>query len=373
VSPVAQGGADSLRATATPTEASHDPALGAVRDHRTAERARGGTVAAGAVRREALEEADEQRRRWGHPPRFPRAKPAFRQVSPAHPTESKGDRRFDVVIPVHGRHELARRAIRSVIENNARSVARMIVVDDGSRMPLTFARPTEVPVVHLRNERAAGFLAAIELGMRHGREEFVLFLNSDAVLVPGLLAEVLRSGTDWDVLGFLGQNAAEFSVPPRRAGPLDRVLLRYPQVKDFDRAAIEEMIACFLKDRNVETIVEARRFHGFCFIVRRSTIARIGGLAGTCPPSGRGLETDLSLRIADAGGRVATYVNRCLPHAGSGSTSTLRRIRDTMSASLLLRLAHGTERIRWSRLAPVEVRQLQAHIMAAETHRSGTD
>lgn len=272
---------------------------------------------------------------------------------------------FDVIIPVRDRHDLLTRAVDSVLSGNGACVRTLILVDDGSQPELPLMQSQDVLVVQLRNARSLGFLSAVEAGLERTTEDRVLVLNSDAELTPGLLEDVLHSDAPWDLLGFLGTNAAEYSFPGRARGIVDRMLIRHPRARAVDHGGIERSLEEALLSREGDLTVHTRRIHGFCFAFRASRIASIGGLRGSTLSSGRGLETDLSLRVIDAGGTVSVFLGAVLPHVGGASTPTPARMLATLIASFRLRRRYGHRRIRWAKLPPVDVCRLAEQLADA--------
>jgi glycosyltransferase involved in cell wall biosynthesis len=101
-----------------------------------------------------------------------------------------------VVVPVHGRFELAERAIRSVAGQTHRPL-ELIVVDDASSPPFALSAnglEFEARVARLESNRGPG--AARDAGRKLARGEYVAYLDSDDFWAPGHLAslvDVLRA------------------------------------------------------------------------------------------------------------------------------------------------------------------------------------
>jgi len=96
-----------------------------------------------------------------------------------------------VIIPVHNRAALLERAVDSVLAQTWRQF-EILIVDDGSTdhthataVRLQAAHPAQVRVMRQAN---AGPGSARQRGVEHARGEFVQFLDSDDLLLPGKLA-----------------------------------------------------------------------------------------------------------------------------------------------------------------------------------------
>ncbi len=91
---------------------------------------------------------------------------------------------ISVVIPAKDRPDLLANALRALQQQTlARDRFEIIVVDDGSAVPLQSALPSDVTsgVTFLRNESSCGPASARNRGIDAVRSELVLFLNDDAV------------------------------------------------------------------------------------------------------------------------------------------------------------------------------------------------
>jgi glycosyltransferase involved in cell wall biosynthesis len=102
-----------------------------------------------------------------------------------------------VVLPLHGRFDLAARAIASV-RSQAHRPLELIVVDDASPeafalSPATSDAGIDVDVRVLRLESNSGPGASRDAGRRLARGEFVAYLDSDDFWAPGHLSELVSA------------------------------------------------------------------------------------------------------------------------------------------------------------------------------------
>jgi glycosyltransferase involved in cell wall biosynthesis len=285
------------------------------------------------------------------------------------PLASTSPPKFDVIVPVHGHHALASRALASVIDGNARAVESVVVVDDGSRAPFELGAAVRLnsttPIRVLRTSRRRGFLAAVEFALPLCESPFVLVLNSDATVPPGALEAVSRETTPWDVLGFVSQQAGEFSLPFTEPTLRDRALLRNRPAPSHDLKCVDSVLRNWGVEHPERIVVPSRRFHGFCFGFRQPFINQIGGLRGRLPASGRGFESDLSMRVHRAGGIVAVYLGHLLQHEGSASTAQGRRVFDTLVATAHLSRHYRRSELRRLRAVPPEILALRERCRTA--------
>lgn len=91
---------------------------------------------------------------------------------------------FSVVIPVYNRTDALRTAIESVFLQTFKDY-EIIVVDDGSdiSVPACLA-PYMGRISYIRHDRNLGVSAARNTGIKHGRGEYVAFLDSDDLWLP---------------------------------------------------------------------------------------------------------------------------------------------------------------------------------------------
>jgi len=108
----------------------------------------------------------------------------------------------------------------------------LLLVDNASHEPLTLAGCdlSWHPCVRLVREEELGVSAARLRGMREATSEILVFVDDDNVLAADYLAEALRIGREWPILGAWGsgQTAPEFEVdpPPHLLQFMDMLALR---------------------------------------------------------------------------------------------------------------------------------------------------
>jgi hypothetical protein len=120
-----------------------------------------------------------------------------------------------VVVPVFNRALLLGEAVRSCLSQGTAELAiEVVVVDDGSTDgSAAVAEAFGGDVRCLRHPRNRGRNAARNCGLEASRGDWVKFLDSDDVLLPGSLAEEVRcgreTGADIVVSGWCDGHAAE--------------------------------------------------------------------------------------------------------------------------------------------------------------------
>lgn len=99
--------------------------------------------------------------------------------------------RFSIIVPVYNVQNYLAACVKSVAEQTGERDWECILVDDGSTdmsgaMCDVFA--AEIPGMQAVHRENGGLAAARNTGLKHAQGEWVLFLDSDDAMAPGLLA-----------------------------------------------------------------------------------------------------------------------------------------------------------------------------------------
>lgn len=191
----------------------------------------------------------------------------------------------DVIVPVHGAHEVAAACLASVARHTDLERHRLRVVVDGD----PDFRATAGVVV--RNDRRLGYVASCNRALALSRRDAVL-LNSDTLVTAGWLEKLqaaayshpaVATATPWS------NNATIVSVPrPLASNEL-------PPGHDADSfAGLVERVSerCYPR---LPTGV------GMCLYVKRRALERVGPLDEAAFGEGYGEETDFCFRALKAG------------------------------------------------------------------------
>ncbi|AWC20843.1 N-acetylglucosaminyl-diphospho-decaprenol L-rhamnosyltransferase [Aminobacter sp. MSH1] len=234
----------------------------------------------------------------------------------------------DIVICVHNALDEVRACIDSVIR--ARSdhfVERLILVDDGSAAETAqyLAELGSIPGVELlRSDEATGYTKAANRGLRYSTAETIVLLNSDTVVPLGWIAK-LRSTLSYSPdIGLVGplSNAATYQSVPRvvdEAGKFAvNILPADTSVDDYDRWLQE-------RSQDVEIRPRVQLLNGFCIMLKRSVIEKIGYLDEASFPRGYGEENDYCFRAGDAGFGLLVSIDTFVFHSKSASYGSTMR------------------------------------------------
>lgn len=193
----------------------------------------------------------------------------------------------DAVLVTRNTRDVTTRCVATLLERGAarRAALSCIVVDNGSSDGTAEAIAARWPqVAVIRNERNNGFGAACNQGLRRGRGDLVLLLNSDAFAGAGAVdrlvacmaahreyaavgGRLVDSGTDRTQVGFVLRAFPRLSTQIALLVGLERFwptnpISRRQLMLDFDYGRTQEVDA---------------QPAGACLLCRRSDLEAIGG------------------------------------------------------------------------------------------------
>lgn len=194
----------------------------------------------------------------------------------------------DIIIPVFNQRKYTEGCIESIKKNTA-SDYRIIIIDDKSNDPEMLSYLGELKddnIRIVRNEKNLGWVGSVNRGIKESNAEYVCVMNNDTIVADGWLDEMIR----------IAQREADIGlVNPEWEKP-ERV-----SIADYARS---------LKKYSGE-FIETDWVRGFCFLVKREVVNRIGGLDEAYSP-GYYDDCDYSVRALRAGFRPvlarASYV-----------------------------------------------------------------
>jgi GT2 family glycosyltransferase/predicted TPR repeat methyltransferase len=212
-----------------------------------------------------------------------------------------------IIILTHNNLELTRRCLES-IERHTPEPHELIIVDNGSTdgtpgFLRSYAAARENVRVILNAENR-GFAAGNNLGFALSRGEFVLLLNNDTLVTPGWLGRMLSVLYRHPDAGLVGPRSNYVSGPQ---------LVQGASYRGEDE--LERFAARWARDHEGES-EEVSRLVGFCLLLRRSVLQRVGGLDerfGT----GNFEDDDFCLRARATGFRLRIAQDCFVHHEGS--------------------------------------------------------
>ncbi len=247
--------------------------------------------------------------------------PRAMQLLPAAalPTWTAAPAATAIIIPIFNSPQLVKRCIESVLRWT-RGTARLILIDDASPdadvAPMLDAYRGHVGILIHRNAQNLGYTRSTNLGIELAATADVVMLNSDTEVGPrwlDTLRQVAYADAAIGTVTAVSDNAGAFSVPEiEQSCPIpSRWTLPMAQ-----RALLQNAGGC---------LPELPTGNGFCMLVKRSMLDRVGILDADAFPSGYGEENDLCQRAEQAGLRHVIAGNVLVHHARSASFGEARR------------------------------------------------
>jgi len=184
----------------------------------------------------------------------------------------------DIIIPVWNRLEDTRACVEGIDENTSYP-HRIILVDNGSTREtkeyLESLAAGRKDVVRIRNEENLGFVRAVNQALAASQAPYVCIMNNDTLPAAGWLERMVAFAERHPAIGLIN---------PQCGGHGNLPVNEYARVLSRDEGKYMEMNQC----------------QGFCMLVKREVIDRIGILDETFGIGGYD-DTDYSMRAHLAG------------------------------------------------------------------------
>jgi GT2 family glycosyltransferase len=246
----------------------------------------------------------------------------------------------DIIVCVHNALDDVRCCLESVIENTMPPY-RLIIVDDGSNSETAQYLDDFVLTQSgtlLRNNTATGYTRAANKGLRESKADFVILLNSDTIVSSRWVDRMIQCAESDKRIGIVGplSNTASWQSVPKIFNDSgdwsDNPLPDGWQVRDFSNEVARVSQRIYPRVGFV---------NGFCFMMRRELIEKIGLFDEETFARGYGEENDYCIRAAINGWQLAIADDCYVYHAQSKSYSHERRAELSRLAGEALAAKHG--------------------------------
>lgn len=187
----------------------------------------------------------------------------------------------DIIIPIWNQLSFTKDCLEHIIRNT-RYPYRLILIDNASEKDTEeylrkFAADNPDKTVLIRNKENAGYIKAVNQGLRISDAPYVCMMNNDTVPAPGWL-----------------EHMVEFAEAHPDVGLIN------PQCGGHDGASVEAYAKTL--ERHKGEYMEMNQCQGFCMLVKRDLIDKIGSLDESFGVGGYD-DTDYSIRAHKAGYR----------------------------------------------------------------------
>lgn len=251
----------------------------------------------------------------------------------------------DVVVCVHDAVADVERCLNA-LDRTTTVPFNLRIVNDGSSAAATeYLRAfavTHPRCVLEENLMPVRYTAAANQGLQRSRGDYVVLLNSDTVVPHDWLARLIAEGERRAAIGLLGplSNAAAWqSVPEVHDESGDW------KVNEIPPALSVEAMAGLVAACAPSAAPAVPMLNGFCLVIKRTLLDRIGLFDIDSFPDGYGEEIDYCFRGLDAGFQAVVVDSAYVFHAKSRSYGHARRRELTHRGRGKLVQKFGAERL----------------------------
>ncbi len=245
----------------------------------------------------------------------------------------------DIIVCVHNALPDVQRCLEAVVRHTTPPYS-LILVDDGSESETRdylseFANAQGAAL--LRNEEAKGYTRAANQGLRRSSADYVVLLNSDAIVTPEWLDRLIACAESDPRIGLVGplSNTASWQSIPEVESQGDWAANPLPP-----GLTIEEM-GQLVARYSARAYPVLPFLNGFCLLIRRPVIEQIGYFDEESFGAGYGEENDYCLRARKNSWLLALADDVYVYHRQGRSYSDERRKQLTEQADRTLIRKHG--------------------------------
>lgn len=241
----------------------------------------------------------------------------------------------DVIVCVHNALDDVKICLCSLYEKKTLHF-NLIVVDDGSdnethKFLKLFTKRFNAKFI--RNETSKGYTCAANQGLKTATSNYVVLLNSDTIVTRSWLEKLISCMDSTPNTGIVGplSNAASWQTVPEIFDGGDW------KVNTLPKNITLEMMAAIVEKSSAKAYISVPFINGFCFMIKRDVINKIGYLDEITFPMGYGEENDYCIRAHNAGFELRIVDDCYISHEKSKSfTHEKRKILSKKASELLL-------------------------------------
>lgn len=273
----------------------------------------------------------------------------------------------NIVIPVHNALRDVKTCLVSLEDHTNLGAHKLILVDDGSDLPtqkLLQQAAARLDAVLIRREDAGGFSVAANTGIERSWLPYVVLLNSDTVVGPWWVERLIMCAQSDPTIGIVGpwSNAASWQSIPALVDQEGKWSTN-PQITSDDANWINERLVM----NGARLYPRVPLVNGFCYMVTRTLLDRVGSLDVESFPRGYGEEDDLSIRASKAGFSAAIADDCFVYHAKARSYTATQRDAISRTSQERLLAKHGQSAVR----SRTQRMRYEPALVRARSHASG--
>ncbi|MEY3219640.1 MAG: hypothetical protein RIT27_997 [Pseudomonadota bacterium] len=245
----------------------------------------------------------------------------------------------EIIVCVHNALGDVTNCLNSIIKHSL-SPYHLIIVDDGSDEETQFfleqfSQKNQTTL--LRNNQAKGYTFAANQGLQKSKENWVILLNSDTIVTPHWLDRLIACAESNEKIGLVGplSNTASWQSIPEIECKGDWATNSLPLDLNV------EQMGNRVGGLSMRLYPRLPFLNGFCLLIKRNLIEKIGYFDEENFGAGYGEENDYCLRAIQAGFELAIADDVYIYHAQSKSYSHERRKKLADQAYQTLVSKHG--------------------------------
>jgi GT2 family glycosyltransferase/Tfp pilus assembly protein PilF len=215
---------------------------------------------------------------------------------------------ISIVILTRNQLKYTKKCIESIV-THTKETFEIILIDNGSTDGTIEYFESELTKLIsedrlqvIKNNENLGFAKGNNQGMAAARGNYILLMNNDVVVTPGWLSKMIKCAEKSPMIGIVGPKSNYVSGPQ---------LVRKVSYDTKDLNGLERFSAEFAKN-NSQKATPFWRVVGFCMLIKKAVIDKIGGLDGRYG-LGNFEDDDFSLR-ATLAGYESRIANDCFVH-----------------------------------------------------------
>lgn len=253
----------------------------------------------------------------------------------------KHNESVDIIICVHNAYEDIKKCLESVLINTSLPYS-IIIIDDGSDKQTKdflrdFAKINKAFLI--RNDVAKGYTFAANQGLRKSKSKYVVLLNSDTIVTNEWIDRMIQCAESSNNIGIVGplSNTASWQSIPEITENGDWAKNTLPE-----NISIKEM-GKLISEYSGRIYPRLPFLNGFCLLIKRELIEKIGYFDEKTFGKGYGEENDYCIRALKAGWDLAIADDVYIYHAQSKSYSNEKRKLLCEAADKALIKKHGID------------------------------
>lgn len=220
---------------------------------------------------------------------------------------------IDIVIPVFNACEFTQQCLESILQNVS-IPARVLVIDNASTdatctvvEELKLRCPSHISISRIANAENRGWIGGINQGLELSKTPYVLIANNDILIYPHALEEMISIAASDPRIGLVNPESNEFGFRSDRTGEPPTI----PRIEELFR-------------NNRTRWVEGCAVIGFCALIKREVLTKIGGMD---PVYGAGYseDDDYSERARAEGYLCARALGAYVHHFGTKTFQAIEK------------------------------------------------